>query len=151
MERYRDDLKRVWETERPFQIYFPEGTISGRADIILDQEKGRLGRLAIVDYKTAKKEEDDERFQFQIRVYAAAARSEGLDVAAGYVHELQQGHRENVDVSVEANTQCVDRVAKAMSGIRNGLFMPQSAQHKCEICDYRLVCRHTSAENTEEF
>jgi DNA helicase-2/ATP-dependent DNA helicase PcrA len=151
MERYRDDLKRVWETERPFQIYFPEGTISGRADIILDQEEGRPGRLAIVDYKTAKKDEDDERFHFQISVYAAAARSEGLDVTAGYVHELQQGERESVNVSIEANVQCVARVAKAMSGIRNGSFAPQAAGHKCEKCDYRLVCRHNSAKNIEEF
>jgi len=149
MERYREDLKRVWETERPFQIYFPEGTISGRADIILDQEEGRPGRLAIVDYKTAKDDADDELFHFQISVYAAAARGEGLDVVAGYVHELQQGDRESVNVCVEANAQCVARVAKAISGIRTGTFVPRAAGQKCDRCDYRLVCRYTSAQNIE--
>lgn len=143
LERYRDDLSRVWETERPFQVYLPDGTISGRADIILDQEAGRPGRLAIVDYKTAKKDEDDDRFRFQIGVYAAAARGEGLDVAAGYVHELQQGEREGVDVSVEAHTRCVERVAKALNGIRRKSFNPKPLGNKCASCDYHLVCRHS--------
>ena len=146
MERYREDLLRVWETERPFQIHFPDGTISGRADIILDQEEGRPGRLAIVDYKTAKSEEDDDRFHFQIAVYAAAARGEGLDVAAGFIHELQRGDREAVDVSIEADIRCLARVAKAMSGIRMGDFDPQPAGAKCKKCDYHLVCRYSPAK-----
>jgi DNA helicase-2/ATP-dependent DNA helicase PcrA len=150
LERYREDLSRVWETERPFQIHFPEGTVSGRADIILDQEEGRPGRLAIVDYKTAKNAEDDDRFHFQIAVYAAAARGEGLDVAAGYVHELQQGNREGVDVSIEANTRCVARAAQAMKGIRARSFNPKPVEHNCRKCDYHLVCRHSSFKQSLE-
>lgn len=150
MEQYRDDLKRIWETERPFQMYFQEGTISGRADIILDLEDGRPGHLAIVDYKTAKKDEDDDRFRFQISVYAAAARKEGLDVLAGYVHELQRGDRESVDVSVEANARCITRVSRAISGIRNSAFTPQAEERRCNKCDYRLVCRHNCTRNRED-
>jgi DNA helicase-2/ATP-dependent DNA helicase PcrA len=151
MDKYRQDLYRIWETERPFQIYFPEGTISGRADVILDEEDGRPGRLAIVDYKTAKGDKGDDRFHFQISVYAAAARGEGLDVATGFVHELQHGDREKVDVSREANEKCVARVARAMSGIHRGSFNPKPSGQGCGTCDYHLVCRYTSAKRSSEF
>lgn len=145
MDRYREDLARVWETERPFQVHLPDGTISGRADIILDQEEGRPGRLAIVDYKTAKNAEDDDRYQFQIAVYAAAARGEGLDVAAGYIHELQQGIREGVDVSTEAHARAIDRASKAIGGIRKGIFTPRPDANRCGSCDYCHVCRHNAS------
>jgi len=148
MDKYRTDLSRVWETERPFQVHLPDGTISGRADIILDQEEGRPGRLAIVDYKTAKDAEDDDRYQFQIAIYAAAARGEGLDVAAGYLHELQHGTRDGVDVSTEAHARAIARASKAMSGIRAGVFRPQPHADKCAACDYHLVCQHRHPEST---
>jgi DNA helicase-2/ATP-dependent DNA helicase PcrA len=150
MEKYRDDLTRVWEIERPFQVYLPDGTISGRADIILDMEGGHPGRLAIVDYKTAKDIEQEDHYQFQIAVYAAAARGEGLDVVAGYVHGLQEGTREGVDISVEAHRRAVSRAAQAIHKIRKGAFGPQPAKGKCYGCDYHLVCGHACERPTLE-
>jgi len=150
IDRYQDDLRRVWETERPFQVHLEDGTISGRADIILDQEEGKPGRLAIVDYKTAKGTEQDDRYQFQLAVYAAAARGEGLEVAGGYVHELQQGTRKGVDVSVNAHTKAVARAATAMRGIHQRVFDPAPTKDKCQTCDYHLVCRHACARPTME-
>ena len=32
-----DDLRRVWETERPFELHLPGAIISGRADVILER------------------------------------------------------------------------------------------------------------------
>jgi len=34
------ELERVWATERPFEIRFANGILSGRADVILDKESG---------------------------------------------------------------------------------------------------------------
>ena len=49
----RTDLYRVWETERPFELHLDGVTVTGRADVILDEEGGVPTALAIVDYKTA--------------------------------------------------------------------------------------------------
>ena len=51
--KHEDDLHRVWETERPFELHLDGVTISGRADVILDKEGGVPTALAIVDYKTS--------------------------------------------------------------------------------------------------
>ena len=37
---HADDLHRVWETERPFELHLDGITVSGRADVILDHEGG---------------------------------------------------------------------------------------------------------------
>ena len=50
---HQDDLHRVWETERPFELHLDGVTVSGRADVILDHEGGVPTALAIVDYKTS--------------------------------------------------------------------------------------------------
>jgi DNA helicase-2/ATP-dependent DNA helicase PcrA len=46
---HADDLHRVWETERPFELHFEGVTVSGRADVILDHEAGVPTALAILD------------------------------------------------------------------------------------------------------
>ena len=48
------------------------GVVSGRADVILDEEGGRAGALAIVDYKVATDERREERYDEQLRVYTLA-------------------------------------------------------------------------------
>jgi len=142
---YEDDLRRIWETERPFQLRLPDGTVSGRADVILDEEGGLPGRLAIVDYKTATDPRLDDHYRLQMAVYAEAARGEGLDVVAGYVHELKHGDRHAVDIRRETNALGLDRVAASVRAIRTGTFGPCAAPETCVRCDYRLVCAHCKA------
>jgi DNA helicase-2/ATP-dependent DNA helicase PcrA len=75
------DLHRVWETERPFELHLDGVTVSGRADVILDQEGGVPTALAIVDHKTSTTGEPAEH-ALQLQVYADAGLREGLDVRA---------------------------------------------------------------------
>src|SRR5574337_1089855 len=74
VEDYTDDLKRVWAVERPFELHLEDGIVSGRADVILDQENGRITSLAILDYKIATAEAREKRYRRQLRIYAAADR-----------------------------------------------------------------------------
>ncbi len=104
---YQSDLYRVWETERPFELRLDGVTVSGRADVILDQEDGVPTGLAIVDYKTSTKGEDDHDLQLQ--VYADAGRREGLDVRGAYVHDLKKANRADVDVGSAALAHVRDR------------------------------------------
>ncbi len=75
----------MWATEQPFELHPPQGFLSGNADFILDHDGGRTDSLAIVDDKSGTDSASDESSRFQLQVYAAAARSEGLHVTAAYV------------------------------------------------------------------
>src|SRR5207248_1681916 len=73
---HADDLFRVWESERPFELRLDGITVTGRADVILDREGGNPDALAILDYKTSTSDEADHLLQLQ--VYTDAGRREGL-------------------------------------------------------------------------
>jgi len=67
---HADDLHRVWETERPFELHLDGVTVVGRADVILDQEGGVPTALAILDYRTSTAPGSEHGLQLQ--VYADA-------------------------------------------------------------------------------
>lgn len=142
---YADDLRRVFAIERSFEVNLPDGILKGKADIILDREEGRPDRLAIVDYKARKDIDHDDRYSLQLAVYAAAGRGEGLDVAAGYLHDLDDGARRSVDIDAQTTTRALQMLAKSMQGIRSGSFQPCNGTTQCERCDFRHVCRHSNA------
>lgn len=145
---YTDDLSRVWAIERPFELNLPDGRVSGRADVVLDRERGREGQLAIVDYKVANDPAYDARYRRQLAVYAAAARAEGLNVRAGYLHELNDGARHGVDVGQHATARAVVELAEAVRQIREGAYVPRPEWVKCSVCDYRRICRHAASGST---
>ena len=39
VDQYRDDLFRIWQSEYPFELHLDGITVTGRADVILDQAK----------------------------------------------------------------------------------------------------------------
>jgi DNA helicase II / ATP-dependent DNA helicase PcrA len=150
MRDYADDLRRVWATERPFELHIAGGALAGRADIILDEENGKIGWLAIVDYKTATDPLRDERYQLQLAVYAAVARGEGLKVMAGYLHELKDGTRREVDVGESASAVALQAVTCSIAGIRLGRYAPQPQKDRCTSCEYHLVCKHNQGEKSSD-
>lgn len=143
VEDYADDLKRVWAIERPFELHLPEGRVAGRADVILDNEGGKPTALAIVDYKVANDPAYEARYRRQLAVYAAAARGEGLNVRAGYLHELNDGSRHVVDVGQHAAALAVVELASAVEAIKGGKYIAAPELGKCKSCDYGRICAHS--------
>ena len=139
---YSGDLLRVWETERAFELHLEKGVVNGRADVILDREGGRIGNLAIVDYKTANDPKTDDIFAFQLAIYAAAGRGEGLDVRSAYLHDLKQSDRRNVPVDKVAVRVARKRADVLIEGIVAGEFPPRPEPSKCRTCDVRAMCKH---------
>lgn len=134
---HADDLQRVWETERPFELHLDGVTVSGRADVILDEEGGVPTALAILDYKTSTKVGADHGLQLQI--YADAGRREGLDVRGAYVHDLKAGARTKVDVGTDAVVSAETTVGEAAERLRARDFTP-SPGLRCRSCEVRTVC-----------
>lgn len=136
--KYEDDLQRVWETERPFELHLPSAVISGRADVILDKEDDEVQSLAIVDYKTSADPDGEENLQ--LAIYTDAGRREGLDVRGAYLHDLRQADRRPVDVSPAAVRQSEHTVEESVQGLRNRRF-PANPGQVCRRCDVRTLCR----------
>jgi ATP-dependent DNA helicase UvrD/PcrA len=134
---HADDLHRVWETERPFELHLDGITVSGRADVILDQEGGVPTGLAILDYKTSTTLNQDHGLQLQ--VYTDAGRREGLDVRGAYVHDLKAGARLDVDVTTEAVGVAEVSILSAAERLRARDYVP-SPGLQCRRCEVRTVC-----------
>jgi len=146
---YSNDLLRVWEIERPFEVHFDNSTLAGRADVILDKEDGQIGNLAIVDYKTSTDPFRDERYHMQLAVYASAGRSEGLNVIAGYLHELKNSTRTSVDISQRTTQLALQSISTSIAGIRSGHFVARPEIERCNKCDYSKVCSASQAEQSD--
>ena len=142
LNNHRDDFGRVWEAERPFELHSPMGFLSGRADVILDREDGRPDSLAVVDYKSGTDSASDENFRFQLQVYAAAARAEGLDVQAAYLHDLsaQQAARRAIGISPEECGQAIERMERLFGGLAAREFQAKAAPEKCGRCEFQRIC-----------
>jgi len=136
---YESDLHRVWMTERPFELHLDGITVTGRADVILDQEGGTPTALAIVDYKTSTSRDGEHDLQLQI--YADAGRREGLDVRAAYVHDLRDSTRSPVSVDSAAIAEAEQRVADAAARIKARDFAPNPGR-RCVSCEVRTICRY---------
>ncbi len=132
-----EDLHRVWETERPFELHLDGITVSGRADVILDKEGGVPTALAIVDYKTSTSADADHALQIQ--VYTDAGLREGLDMRGAYVHDLKAGRRSEVDVTPSAITDAEATVLAAAERLRARDYAPDPGK-KCRSCEVRTVC-----------
>jgi len=142
LTKHRDDMLRVWETERPFELALPGAVISGRADVILDRSDGREERLAIVDYKT---EVDADDPGLQLQVYTVAARREGLTVEGAYIHDLGRADRRAVDTSDGALDAAIETVVGAVNDIKARRFEARPQHSTCARCDVRRICPHAAA------
>lgn len=136
---YEADLYRVWETERPFELHLDGVTVTGRADVILDQEGGVPTALAIVDYKTATHGEISDH-ELQLQVYADAGRREGLDVRGAYVHDLKATKRTAVPIEPPVISRAETAVSEAASRIRARDYQPNPGL-RCRGCEVRTICR----------
>jgi DNA helicase-2/ATP-dependent DNA helicase PcrA len=135
---WEDDLHRVWEVERPFELHLGGVTVIGRADVIVDHSDGEE-RLSIVDYKTAAAE--GEQHGFQLQVYTDAGRREGLTVERAFVHDLRNASRIEVDVQNAAIEQTEDLVIDLTTNLRARTFDPNPGADRCKRCDVRALCQ----------
>ena len=140
LTEYDDDLRRIWETERPFELHLPTAIITGRADVILDKEGGEVRSLAIVDYKTSTDPEANADYALQLAVYTNAGRREGLNVRAAYVHDLKAADRQSVDVSPDAIGASEQVVEQTVRSLRDREFTARPGR-PCKRCDVRKLCR----------
>lgn len=140
VREYDDDLHRVWETERPFELHLPTAIISGRADVILDVQDGEVRSLAIVDYKTSADPAAGDDYALQLAIYADAGRREGLPIGAAYIHDLKAADRQPIDVSPAAIAASEQTVEASVASLRQRTFHAKPGP-RCRRCDVHNLCR----------
>ena len=144
LANHSEELQKVWETERPFELALPGVVVSGRADVVLDRHNLTRDSLSIIDYKTradATAESDQISFDLQLQIYSEAGIREGLDVKAAFVHGLDADTRIEVPIDKASRDAAVNKVMEAAEAIKARIFEASPAKHKCGICDVRAICR----------
>ena len=139
---YADDLGRIWELERSFEIHTDDGLLSGRADVILDKEGSDKRGLSIVDYKASRRVEREEHNEMQLRIYSHAGRREGFDVRAAYLHDLAHSRRDSIPIGEDQVAQAVAEARSALAAIRNRKYPAATSFKECSVCDYSHVCHY---------
>lgn len=137
ISEHSDELKRVWATERPFELSLDGVVVSGRADVIFDEHDGVPTHLSIVDYKTSTGAATNS---LQLQVYADAGRREGLEVVGAFIHDLKTSKR--IDVPIEpSDVTAAERVVQsAAKRLRQRDYVPAPGVAKCSKCDVRRLC-----------
>lgn len=138
IEEHPDDLYRVWQTERPFELHLDGVVVNGRADVILDKEDGVPSALAIVDYKTSTRGEVGDH-ALQLQIYSDAGRREGLDVRAAYVHDMKAAKRESIPIGPTELAVGEGTAVDAAARIRARDYAPRPGR-RCKSCEVRTVC-----------
>lgn len=144
MKDHADDMNRVWEVERPFELALPGVVVFGRADVILDRHEGKPESLAIVDYKTST---EGRELDLQLQIYTVAGQREGLDVRGAFIHDLSSYNRESVDTSDSALERAIETVSNAAQGIKDRVFEAKPTAPKCGRCDVRAICKAAIKKN----
>ena len=134
---YGDDMKRVWQTERPFELALEGVVVFGRADVIIGEHDGTPDSLAIVDYKTSI---DDREHGLQLQVYAAAGLREGLEIRGAFLHDLDQEDRKAVSIEPQDLAAAVKTVEEAAKQIKAREFEAKPEKKRCGHCDVRAMC-----------
>lgn len=138
MDEHGEDMNKVWETERPFELALSGIVVSGRADVIVDKSEDSNPKLAIVDYKTSV---DERNLDLQLQVYTLAGQREGLTISGAYVHDLKESKRNLVDTSRNSLDKAADIIALAAKDIRDRKFEAKPATSRCKRCDVNKICK----------
>jgi len=139
LTHYGQDLLRTWAVERPLALRLAEGTLTGRADLLLDDTQ-QPPSLALVEYKSASANRPDQLFALQLLVYAAAAQAEGLPVRAAYLHRLKESKRAQVAVDKASVERAVQWARHTLSDLVARRYVPRPHPRTCSECDVHFVC-----------
>ncbi len=144
VERYGDDFERIIETERRFEVPLVGARLVGRIDFLLQSRDGR--GVEIVEFKVKRRTEISERERHQVRLYAEAARREGLEPTAGTIYNLAGSEPRRIGVRLDEPPpeEFREQVREHVRAIQLRNFSPRPEVSRCRSCDFRRLCPHAA-------
>ncbi|WP_433784420.1 ATP-dependent helicase [Actinomycetospora sp. CA-101289] len=137
-----DEIARTIHSEKQIQVHVAPGiTVDGRIDLIrrLDTDE-----LAIVDFKSSERSQDEEVTRDQLHVYAVGYEElTGEDADLVEVLNLDEaGKNTREEVEDSLLEQIKERIREAGEKVRaNHLPRLGDWQHECDSCDLAALCR----------
>ena len=138
------DLSGVELSEIPFKLLIGNMIVVGIVDAIRTTQKG----IEIIDWKSSIHDRFKNRYENQIRIYAAGLRSMGYNVQKGLIYNLDKNQKDpknrilEVDVSKEKIRQLLERVETTLISLENEPPSTEPSPVSCNVCDVRAICRN---------
>ena len=146
VQRFGDELRRTLQPECRFEVPLNVARVRGRVDLLLRADGGGPNDVELVDFKTSANRPPSEQHQNQLRVYAEAARSLGMNPVQLVIHDLDahDGGRFVVQDSESDLAAFSNQMRQWVDGIRSGESNPKWDKVRCQSCDFVAICRATS-------
>lgn len=146
---FRHDFGRILETEKNFEFVIDDALVSGDIDLLKKvDDAGDIAAVEIIDFKSERKDgtyrADHQR---QLRYYAIAClESLGLRPEKAYVHHLDDGEKDYVDISDRHLEETKSEIGRQITGILDGEFGAAPEEKRCSDCDYKSICPYKKFE-----
>jgi len=150
------DFDRILETEKRFEFVIGNALIGGQIDLLKKTDGfGNLHSVEIIDFKADRSGDGkyagndgadglySTDYQKQLRYYALAClNSLNLHPEKAFVHHLDSGAMEEIDISERRLEETEKGIETAVNSIVDRKFPPKPDRTRCQACDYRLLCSH---------
>lgn len=134
-------LLNVYAVERPFELHLANAVVSGRADVIIQNDGVGGPKYEIDDYKVSEGN-DLEPHDRQLRTYTGAGRREGLQIVEANVFDLSNNAKKRpVDISPAKIAETETEVVGWVERLKSRKFVP-SPGARCRECDVRQLCKY---------
>lgn len=151
LDEHQSDLERTVYSEKQIQVHVAPGiTVDGRIDLI---RKLDTDELAIVDFKSTARAQDEDVTRDQLHVYAVGyqeltgERADLIEVLN--LDEEGKTVRELVEDQLLADVK--DRIREAGDSLRrNDLPRIQVWDDKCSKCDLAELCREVPSDERRD-
>lgn len=136
------DLNDVELSEIPFKILIGNMAVFGIIDAIRTTQKG----IEIIDWKSSIHDRFKNRYENQIRIYAAGLRLIGHNVKKGLIYDLDKVQTDaknrvlEVDISGKRITQLLQNAETALRSLENESPNVNPGPLSCNVCDVYAIC-----------
>ncbi|MCC3145800.1 ATP-dependent helicase [Halanaerobium sp. Z-7514] len=142
----QDLIGKISESELNISIEKPDYFISGKIDIIIDDD----GKYKLVDLKATKPEESEEKleqYRLQLATYANLLKDKhGIDIENAMIYytgaKNQKEAKMNISIEDKDFQKANDKFDNIVRKIKNEEFILKNLPPKkiCSECDFRFFC-----------
>lgn len=141
VDNHGSGMLNVYAVERPFELHLANAVVSGRADVIIQNDAAGEPRYEIDDYKVSEGN-DLEPHDRQLQTYTSAGRREGLHIVEANVFDLSNHAKKRpVDISLAKIAETEAEVIGWVERLKSREFAP-SPGVRCRECDVRQLCKY---------
>jgi CRISPR/Cas system-associated exonuclease Cas4 (RecB family) len=142
MNNYGHELVRTIEPEHRFEVPLELARIRGRIDLLLRVEGGGHQDIELVDFKTAANRPLSIQHRNQLRLYAEAARVQGMNPVRLIIHDLDADNGGRIEVEDSKNEVSAFRneLRSWIEDIHERKLSKKRIGIECKSCDFKRFC-----------